>query len=510
MAGLQTSLLTLITRFALPLAFPVGALLTLAFAPFGVWPLAIVAPAWLFLAWQGASPSRAAKIGFWFQCGTFLAGTYWLYHSVHTIAAAPIWAAMLLMLGLVAIMALYMALLGYLQAKLLPTSGPLRWLVGLPATWVLVEWLRGWLFTGFPWLSLGYAVIDSPLAGFAPLAGVYGLSLLCALSAGALIALLLANGRARWLALAVLMLPWLIAWPLWHRSWTQPIDQPLAVAVVQAAVPQDQKWSPAWRDKTLALYHQLAQPYFGTPLIVWPEAALPDVADQLRDYLDALWNQTRAANSDVLMGLLHRDVQSNGEREVYYNGVLALTADPHWYNKRHLVPFAEFFPVPGFVRGWMRLLNLPYSDFEHGDRAQPALSAAGQKIAATICYEDGFGAEQLAVLREATLLVNVTNDAWFGDTTAPPQHLQISRMRALEAGRDMVRAANDGISALITADGKVVAALPRFKAAVLTGTVQPRTGLTPYARLGNWPVILSSLIGALWAIGYAWRRRLVR
>jgi apolipoprotein N-acyltransferase len=489
-----------VIRFAVPLAFPIGAALALAFAPFGIWPLAIICPAWLFIAWQGASPRRAASIGFRFQCGTFLAGTYWLYHSVHTIGGAPIWVAMLLMLGLVAIMGVYLALLGYLQARLLPATGAWRWLVGLPASWVLIEWLRGWLFSGFPWLSLGYSQIDSPLAGVAPLLGVYGISLICALSAGVLASLVLGNRDWR---LAVFVLPWLFGALLWRHQWTQPIDRPVTVAVVQGSIPQDHKWSPEWRDKTLQLYRQLATPYFGTDLIVWPEAALPDLAHQLRDYLSALWSEAHAAHSDLVMGLLHYDQQ----QDTYYNGVLALSDEAQWYHKRHLVPFAEFFPVPTFVRGWLRLMSLPYSDFNSGAQQQPPLQAAGQKIGATICYEDGFGAEQLAVLPQATLLVNVTNDAWFGDSSAPPQHLEISRMRALEAGRDMVRAANDGISALIAADGTVMATLPRFKAAVLTGKVQPRTGLTPYARVGNWPVMLLCLFGVVGVVLY--KRRLL-
>ncbi len=483
-------------RCAVWLAFPVGAALALAFAPFGFWPLAIICPALLFLAWQGVAPRRAALIGFWFHSGTFLAGTYWLYHSVHTIGGAPVWVALLLMLALVAIMGAYLALLGYAQARWLPTSGALRWLIGLPASWLLLEWWRGWFLSGFPWLSLGYAQIDSPLAGLAPVLGVYGVGLVCALSAGALVVLLIGSKAQRMMALPLLILPWLAAAVLWQRSWTQPIDAPITVAVVQASVPQDQKWSPAWRDKTLAQYRQLATPHFGTQLIVWPEAALPDLAHQLTDYLSPLWSEARAANSDLVMGLLHYDPQ----QDAYYNGVLALSDELQWYHKRHLVPFAEYFPVPDFVRSWLRLMNLPYSDFNAGETQQAALSAAGQKIAPTICYEDGFGNEQLSVLKEATLLVNVTNDAWFGDSSAPPQHLEISRMRALEAGRDMVRAANDGISALIAADGKVMATLPRFEVAVLAGKVQPRTGLTPYARVGNWPVVLVCLLGMLLAV----------
>lgn len=475
----------LLDRHAIKLAFPIGALLALAFAPFGVWPLAMLCPAFLFIAWQGAAPRRAAAIGFWFHSGTFLAGTYWLYHSVHTIGGAPIWVALLLMLGLVAIMGAYLALLGYAQARWLPAQGLVRLVIALPAAWVLLEWLRGWLFSGFPWLSLGYAQIDSPLAGLAPVLGVYGLSWVCALCAGAIAACLVLSMRQRIIALAVALLFCVLAALLWHRDWTQMIDKPISVAIVQGSVPQDQKWSPEWRDKTLARYYELAKPHFGQQLIVWPEAALPDLSYQLVDYLNALWNEARQQHSDIVMGLLHYDFKS----DQYFNGVLALGEQPQWYHKRHLVPFAEFFPVPAFVRGWLKLMSLPYSDFTPGVADQPPLRVAGQKLAATICYEDGFGSEQLAGLKDATLLVNVTNDAWFGDSSAPPQHLEISRMRALESGRDMIRAANDGISAFIAADGKVTATLPRFQQAVLEGHVQPRTGLTPYARVGNWPVI---------------------
>lgn len=493
---MKFSLQAFLDRFALRLAFPAGALLALAFAPFGVWPLAIICPALLFLSWQGAAPRRAAALGFWFHAGTFLAGTYWLYHSVHTIGGAPVWVAVLLMLGLVAIMGGYLALLGYVQARLLPASGALRWLVGLPALWVLLEWWRGWFLSGFPWLSLGYAQIDSLLAGWAPLLGVYGVTLACALAAGAMVTLIWGTGSQRWLGVALLVLPWLAAWPLRQQEWTRQVDAPVSVAVVQASVPQNHKWSPEWRDKTLALYRELAAPHFGTQLIVWPEAALPDLAHQLTDYLSELWSEAHAADSDLVMGLLHYDPQ----QDAYYNGVLALSDRVQWYHKRHLVPFAEFFPVPAFIRNWLKLMNLPYSDFTAGAARQAALHAAGQKLGATVCYEDGFGAEQLAVLNEATLLVNVTNDAWFGDSSAPPQHLEISRMRALEAGRDMVRAANDGISALIAADGRVMATLPRFQVAVLTGTVRPRTGLTPYARTGNWPVLLWCLLSVMFVV----------
>jgi apolipoprotein N-acyltransferase len=275
---------------------------------------------------------------------------------------------------------------------------------------------------------------------------------------------------------------------------------------VQGAVPADQKWSQAWRDKTLQRYYELTAPYFGKKLIVWPEAALPDRSSELVNYLSPLWGEAHAKDSDIIMGLLHDD-QRTGK---IYNGVLSLSDDVQWYHKAHLVPFGEYFPVPDFVREWMRMRDLPYSDIAPGDAVQKSLIAAGEKISASVCYEDGFASEQLYALREATLMVNVTNDAWFGDSIAAPQHLDISRMRALEAGRDLMRAANDGISAIIGSDGTIRARLPRFQAMVLTGTVQPRSGLTPYARVGNWPVlILCTVLSLLAALLYRFKPKFV-
>lgn len=472
-----------------------GAFFPLAFAPFNIWPVAIVCPALLFICWQDTKPRSAACIGFWFGFGAFGTGTYWLYNSIYTIGHAPIWLTLFLMLGMAALMASYFAVFGYVQGRWLPAAGAWRYLVGLPALWLLCEWWRGWFLSGFPWMSLGYGFIDTPLAGIAPVAGVYGVSYACALSSGALALLAMGKRDQRLLAAVVFVLPWLIAWPLWNHVWTQPVRSPITVAVVQGSISEDAKWSQEWRDRTLLRYRELAEPYFGKRLMVWPEAALPDISSDLLGYLNSIWGEAHAHNTDILMGLLHSDA----ETDQVYNGVLALSDQVQWYHKKHLVPFAEYFPVPSFVRNWLRMMSLPYSNITPGADVQKPLQAAGEKISASICYEDGFGAEQLYALPQSTLLVNVTNDAWFGDSIAAPQHLQISRMRALEAGRDMIRAANDGISAIIDSSGKVLATLPRFKPMVLTGSVQPRTGATPYVRVGNWPVLIGCELLALLA-----------
>jgi apolipoprotein N-acyltransferase len=477
------------TRWATLLALPVGAIVSLAFAPFGWWPLAILGTAYLFAVWQDATPGRAARSGFLFTAGTFLAGTYWLYHSVYQIGHAPIALTIFVIVAIAAVMGAYTGFIGYVLTRWCRVHGALRWLLVLPSAIATLEWFRGWFLSGFPWLALGYTQTDAPLAGFAPLAGVYGVSFAVALSSGALVAFLFGNSRARIAAGSAVVAVWILGFALWGREWTQPTGVPVTVAVVQGAVPQEMKWDQEQFEATLELYRDLTAPHLGANIIVWPESALAAPVHMLGGFLGPEWDAAKRSGSTLVLGQLRRDPR----REVYYNAVLALGNEPQWYAKRRLVPLSEFFPVPEFMRDWLKGMDLPYSGFEAGGDSQPPLDAAGQKLGITICYEDAYASDQLAVLKDATLLVNVTNDAWFGDSTAAHQHLQISRMRALEAGRTMLRAANDGISAIIGPDGRVTATLPRFQPGVLTGSVQPRIGLTPYARFGNWPVIASSL-----------------
>ncbi len=479
-----------------------GALLTCSFAPLQWWPLAILCPAVLMFLWEGAAPRAAAWLGFWFTFGTFVVGTSWLYTGLHVMGHAPVWIAFGLMLGLASIMALYHAALGYSAARWLTRGGVLRWIVGLPAAWLLIEWWRGWFLSGFSWLSLGYSQTDTWLGRLAPIIGVYGISAVLLMSAGALVALVRGSTRTRVIAVIVLIAPWPIALAFGSVEWTQPSGKPVAIAIAQGAIPQDEKWLLSNRDATLRTYRQMAESAFGTPVIVFPEASLPDLANELLDYLRSLYRDASAHGSAVVLGILRED-----EDERYYNSVLALGEDVQWYDKNHLVPFAEFFPVPGFVRSWLRIMSLPYSDFTRGGDAQPPLRAAGLKLATTICYEDGYGSAQLSVLKQADALVNVTNDAWFGHGSARHQHFQIARMRAMEAQRYLLRAANDGISGVIGPHGEIVARAPEFERYVLRSSVTPRTGLPPYAHFGNWLVVSLAAVGLALAALRANRRR---
>lgn len=464
----------------------------------------MLAPALLFGLLDGVSPRRAAKLGFAFGVGTFAAGTWWLFISIQGFGQAPVWLAVTLMAALVALMAAYTALLGWIAARFLPAAGAWRWLAGLPALWWSLEWMRGWFLSGFGWLALGYSQTDTWLAGFAPIGGAHLISLLLAAMAGALVMLVRRRADRGWglaAPLLVLLLPWPLGAALDRLDWTRPAGAPVQVAVVQGAIPQDRKWASDNLDATLTRYRDLTLQALGTPLIVWPEAAIPDLANNYLPWLKSLRQEAQAHRSELLLGLIRAEVPAPEAEPQYFNSILSLGAEPQFYDKHHLVPFAEFFPVPAVVRRWLRLMSLPYSDFTAGPATQRPLRIAGLVLEASICYEDGYAASRLPPLREATALVNVTNDAWFGRSPARYQHLQISRMRAQEARRYLIRAANDGVSAVIGPRGEVTAQAPEYRPAVLRAAVLPRHGLPPYARTGNAPVLALALLllaAALW------------
>jgi len=487
------------------LAFGVGALLACAFAPLQWWPLAILCPAVLMWLWEEATPREAARTGFWFGFGTFLAGTYWVYVSVHDLGKAPVWLTLFVMLGLIGIMALYNGAIGYAVARWLPRSGAWRWLVGMPAVWLLIEWWRGWFLSGFSWLSLGYSQTDTWLARLAPVLGVYGISLVLLMSAGALVALLRGGTRVRLAAVLILVAPWAAGALLGPVRWTHPSGPPVSVAVIQGDIPQEDKWLESAAPMILARYRKMTESALGTKLIVCPEAALPDIANNLLPYIAQVDRETQARGSSLVMGV----VRASADGEHYYDSILALGKQASWYAKDHLVPFAEFFPVPHFIRNWLRLMSLPFESFDRGGTNQSPLPVAGLELGPTVCYEVGYGSYMLHMLPKANALVNVTNDAWFGHSTARYEQFQMARMRTIEEGRSMIIASNDGISAVIGPRGEILASAPPFQPYVLRSSVTPRAGLTPFARVGNWLIVSLATLGfagALW-IG-ALRRRM--
>jgi apolipoprotein N-acyltransferase len=481
--------------------FIIGVLLTLTFAPFGLYWLMPLLLLPLLMAWLQSRPRVAAGLTFWFGAGLFLSGTYWLYISIHVFGRAPLWVAMVIMLGLVLIMAGYCAAAGWIIARLVHGK-PCRLLLVAPAAWVLIEWLRGWFLSGFPWLAVGYSQIDSPLAGWAPLVGVYGTSVLTILSSAAILVAIIETGRRRWLSVVGLMLAWAVGAALNTVEWTDAGGEPVRTTIVQGGISQDRKWLSEQFQPTLALYRDATVKHRDSDLVVWPEVAIPSVIDQVEEYIAVLQADIRARPRTVLFGILDRDHRS---RKIYNSVILLDGRDRQTYRKRHLVPFGEYFPVPAFVRQWMRLMSLPSDDMSAGNDRQALLKTrGGARLAVAICYEDAYGAEQLYALPEATVLINVSNDAWFGNSIAPHQHLQIARMRALEAGRYVVRATNTGVSAFIGPKGQLLQTAPQFEYATMTMDIVPHSGATPYVRTGNWPVVSLLLVILAW---FAWREK---
>lgn len=472
------------------LALLAGGSSALAFAPVGMYPLAFIGLAVLFALLGADKASHPFLTGWVYGMGLFGVGVSWIYVSLHVYGGMSVPLALIATLLFCAFFALFPAWFGSLQA-IVGTTRTIRLVLVMPAIWTLLEWTRGWIFTGFPWLAVGYSQVpDSPLAGYAPILGVYGVSFLVALSAGTLAWMWQLRASLAKASAGVGLLAALFAagFLLKGIAWTQPQGVPATVALVQGDIPQEMKWDPEVAAATLQTYKKLANASQAR-LTVLPETALPVFYSELPEsYLNKLQEIGRQRGGDVLAG-----VPTGNPSGPYLNSVASFGRQPtQFYSKHHLVPFGEFIP-PGF--GWvLEVLHIPLSDFSRGGKTQPPLAVAGQKVALNICYEDVFGEEVIRALPEATLLVNVSNDAWFGDGFAARQHRQISQMRALESGRMMLRATNTGSTAIIDAKGRVVSELPLFRRGILQGQAQGYVGATPYVRWGNIPIVLTVLL----------------
>lgn len=498
-------------------ALLLGATSVLAYAPLGWVPLIWLALGGLFGLLGACTTARdGARIGAAFGFGMFISGVSWVYVSLSVFGGMPAPVAGLATVLFCAVLAIFPAMAGALFVRFAPAHW-LRRALFFAALWALAEWLRGWVLTGFPWLAVGYSQAPpSPLAGYAPVLGVYGVSLICAL-----VAALAYEVFRRWLSAescgvssGLRWLRWCPALPLLTVAlifaiggllrdvrWSEPIGEPLTVALLQGNIPQDMKWRPEKFADSLRTYHRLALEH-PAQLTVLPETALPAFFDQVpREYLDELKKLATRQQGDLLFGIALSDTATGGRH--YANGAVSVGASAEQrYSKSHLVPFGEFVP-PGFA-WFLSMANIPMSDFTPGAKTQAPMSIAGQKVAVNICYEDAFGEEIIRALPEATLLANLSNVAWFGDSLAPAQHLQIAQMRALESGRMMLRATNTGMTAIVGVDGDVQAVLQPFTRDALVGEVRGYTGTTPFVRWGNGP---SMLLAVLFVGAVFFRRR---
>jgi len=466
------------------IALLAGAATVLAFAPVGFYPLALASFAVLIHRWMRAAPRACFWSGFAFGLGLFGGGVSWVYVSLSQFGGMPAPLAGLATFLFCAFIALFPAAAGWLQARV-PAADGVRACLIIPAAWTLFEWLRGWILTGFPWLSAGYAATGWPPEGYAPILGVYGLSFATLSLAGILWALIT---RKKILAFVALVAVLGAGEALRTVDWTAPVGDPVHAALLQGNIEQEMKFRPERYARILETYARLAEET-SARLIILPETAVPRFYDRVEPESLARFDAAAKRNGgDLLLGVAYREAQVRD-----YNSVVTLgTAPRQVYHKVHLVPFGEFVP-PGF--GWvLHVLQIPLSDFSRGSSEQAPLAVAGQRVAVNICYEDAFGDEIARRLPEATLLVNVSNVAWFGDSLAPSQHLQIARLRAIETRRMHLTATNTGVTAAIDRDGRVLAQLPQFAAGRLEISAQGYGGATPYVRLRDWPTLIAALL----------------
>lgn len=471
----------------------IGALGTLAFAPFELRPLYPLGLAVLFFQLARMSPRAGFLAGYAFGFGLMGTGTYWLQISLDLFANVGFLASILFTLGFITFMALYFGLAGGLIAWLAGgRAGFGLFLGGAPAVWILVEWLRGWLLTGFPWLQIGYTVLDTPLAGYANLFGVHGSGWLMAWLAGAMAASVRARPSQRVWLVSTAGLILLGGWGLGSLKWSEAAGDPIKVSLVQANIVQEFKWDPAHFGTSMKVHQDLTRAHWDSNLIIWPETAVSVFEHEVRPFLlDPLEQEAREHGTEVLLGVPIAVIETGR----YFNALLRLggpeteTPEGAAYFKRHLVPFGEYAPFRSVLKPFVDSLGVPMSDFIPGHARKPLLPVVGHPAGISICYEDAFGEELIQALPEAAFLINASNDGWFGDSIAPHQHLEIARLRALETGRYLLKSTNTGISAIIGPDGRVMSRSPLLKETVLTGSILPLQGTTPYARWGNGPII---------------------
>jgi len=485
-----------------------GALQTLAHVHTGVpgaWLLPLAALSWLAWRLDAAPPRRAALLGLCYGTAWLVAGVWWLFISMHRYGGLPAWMAALAVFLLALALALYLAMAAAAYARW--RRGGVSDAVLFAALWLLAELARGVIFTGFPWLASGYSQVDAPLAALAPWVGVYGIGAVLAFAAAALARAVRSRGRS-WGPAAMAAAIGMLGVALGPGEHSRPAGE-LSVALLQTNVRQDEKFAPERMPETLAWVGRelLAA---RADLVVAPETAVPLLPFQLQELAPGYWEALREHFADprggraALVGLPLGDYEHG-----YTNSVAGLSAAPAYrYDKYHLVPFGEFIPT-GF-RWFTAMMNIPLGDFARGVIDPPSFAAGSQRVAPNICYEDLFGEELARRFADPatapTVLANLSNIGWFGDTIATVQHLNISRMRALEFQRPMIRATNTGATAIIDHRGTVAAMLPPHSRGVLTGKVQGRDGITPYAwwtaRAGLWPLALAALLVLLPAV---WR-----
>ncbi|UCB54719.1 MAG: apolipoprotein N-acyltransferase [Thiotrichales bacterium] len=468
-----------------------GASMTLAYEPFGASLLVYPLLAYMLFHWLNADAKHAfIHVGL-FAFGARLTGNSWIFWSLYFHGASPAALAILIIVLLSILLASFPATAAWFVNRYCRAKDSIRLLVVFPAAWLLAEWFRGYLWTGYAWMQPGYTQIDLPLSGYAPLVGNHAVGALALVTSAALLAALLKKLSWR-TAITLVVLIWGAGFALKQLSWTQPAGDEIEVALIQGNIPQELKWKRHMHRKTLEMYRDLSLEHKDADAIIWPETAIPDYQHRVPAYIIDMRQKMEQSDTDLLMGLFIKNLETGR----YYNSVINPRGGE--YRKRHLVPLGEYVPFRPLIGFFNRWINIPMSDIESGPDDQVLMQLAGQPVGISICFEDAFSRDVRRDLPEATLLVNVSNDAWFDGSHETYLHHAIARMRALETGRYLLRATNTGISSVIGAHGQELAVAPVFERTVLRASVTPLSGQTPYVFWGDaFSVILAIvLIGA--------------
>lgn len=472
------------------LAICSGVLLSFSFAPTEWWLAGCGSIFVLYFLLQSAKPRQAFWIGWLFGLGYFGIGVHWIYYSLHLFGAAIAPLAVLLTLVFVLVMTVFPATCAYLWARSRVPTSPIGNAVLFAALWVLAELLRGKIMNGFPWILVGYSQTSGPFGSLAPVVGVYGLSFIVVLVSSAAVVFAKGPSRITTGAFAIIAAPIFLALIMNLVHFSEPVKEPLTVRMVQANIAQEMKFSQERLTQSLFDYTQMTQQdgISEVDLVVWPETAIPTYFDHVDKVLRPFVQSMDEQGIDVITGGFQRD----GDK--VYNAVKQLGGEQAVYQKRHLVPFGEYMPLRFLLDFAAKFIIIPMADLTAGVGPHIPLTLQGVEVGISICYEDVFGEEMRALLPSAQMLVNVSNDAWFGNSAAPSQHEQKARMRAREFARPMIRVTNTGISAAIDYRGNVLGRIEHNTTGILDVRVQPRSGYTPYARTGNWPVFILCII----------------
>ncbi len=470
----------------------VGCISVLAFSPFNYFYLPYFTLAILLTTLQRCSPLQAALRQYCFGIGYFGAGISWLFVSIHRFGDIAWPLAALLTFALILFLSFFFFIQGYLLNRFYPHAGFKRNLIAFPALWVLSEWFRGWVFTGFPWLYLGESQTSGPLSGFLPMIGIFGTSWLVVLSAALLFYSLINLKKKKTYQYVTILTAFITLFVLGQLSkqirWSRPAGPSIPIALVQGNIPQSMKWDPKLVDFNLNEYHRLTQKAWGNALIVWPENAVPLPLDDAEPFLADLDQQAKAHHASILLGI---PVSANADS--YYNALIAIGGAQGRYFKKHLVPFGEYVPLERYFHTFFELIHIPMSDFIAGDKKQPLIQMGTTLISPLVCYEVAYSSIVRSTLPKAQLFVVVSNDAWFGDSIAAWQHLQITQAQAISSGRPFLFSTNNGVSAIIDQYGNITAMAPRFTTYVLTSRITPQQGSTPWILWGDLPILLLAL-----------------